>query len=125
MAICERPELCTQRNNTIGMPSAAFPSTRASAVSRRRANRSASSGRKLGTVAWSGELVERRVQEPFDRLRTEDSVELLRQPLRRGCQGQRLVDVQVGSPVGLGHDVLASSGRTTGATRLTRSANMA
>ena len=49
-AIWLRPALCTHRNSTTWRPSSAWPSTRASAVRRWRANRSASSGRKLGMV---------------------------------------------------------------------------
>ena len=52
-AIWERPALCTQRNRTIGVPSFALPSTRANAWSRWRANRSARSGKKLGTLEAS------------------------------------------------------------------------
>ena len=56
-AICERPALWTQRNRTTATPPPALPSTRASAVSRWRANRSAKRGRKLATLAplanWS------------------------------------------------------------------------
>ena len=56
-AIWERPALWVHRNSTVGLPSVILPSTRASAFSRWRAKRSATSGRKLGTVAreanWS------------------------------------------------------------------------
>jgi hypothetical protein len=53
-AICDRPALCTHRNSTIGTPSSwCLPSTRASAVRRWRANRSAMRGRKLANLARS------------------------------------------------------------------------
>ncbi|GAA3463402.1 hypothetical protein GCM10018963_54150 [Saccharothrix longispora] len=48
-----RPALCTHRNSTVGLPSWACPSTRARAVNRWRANRSAGNGRKSGTVLYA------------------------------------------------------------------------
>jgi hypothetical protein len=56
-AIWERPALWMRTNNTVGLASVILTSTRARAVRRWRAKRSASSGRKLGTEArpanWS------------------------------------------------------------------------
>src|SRR5450759_3298337 len=52
-AIWLRPALCTQRKRTTGTPPSSLPSTRASAWSRWRANRSARIGTKLIVVACS------------------------------------------------------------------------
>jgi len=82
-AIWLRPALCTHRNNTVGLPSWAWPSTLARACRRCRANRSASSGKKVRDRTAGGELVVAGVQEPLDGFRAERAVELAAQ-VRRG-----------------------------------------
>ncbi len=94
-AICDRPALCTQRNSTMGRPSCALPSTRASAFSRCRAKRSAMTGRKVERGGASGELVVARREEQLDGLDAEDAVELLREPPRGGSEREVLVDGRV------------------------------
>ena len=60
----------------MGLPSLILPSTWASACRRWRANRSARSGRKLGTVCPPGELVVGGVQVSLDGIGAEGVDEL-------------------------------------------------
>ena len=113
-----------------GVPSSRWPSTLASAVRRCRANRSASSGRKLGTVL------------PVRRTGRRRSAGTARWSRRRRCrrtravqvggggaQGELLVDGQVGVAVAgeFGHGgapgAVGRLGRRAGASRSMRSAD--
>ena len=81
-AIWLRPALWTQTNSTSGCSFAISPSAWASAFSRSRAKRCASTGTNTLILALA-EQVERLGDVALDRLLREDAGELVRQPLGR------------------------------------------